>query len=59
MKGTDFGNKHSTMGEEWNIWSWIQLDGFVLLVVGTFLYKKFLQPAFLISKYEEVFNLKE
>jgi hypothetical protein len=47
IRGTDYGNKHSTLGEEWTAWSWMQLSGFLLLFTGMLLYNKILRvPCF-------------
>ena len=46
IKGTDYGNKHSTLGEEWTSWSWMQLSGFLLLFTGMLLYNKILRVPF-------------
>ena len=44
--GTDYGNKHSTLGEEWTDWSWMQLSGFFLLFTGMLLYNKIIRVPF-------------
>jgi len=34
---------HPDLGEEWNIWSWMQLSGFLLLFTGMLLYNRIIQ----------------
>ena len=46
IKGTDYGNKHSSLGEEWTVWSWMQLSGFLLLFTGMLLYNKIIRLPF-------------
>jgi hypothetical protein len=47
IRGTTYGNQHSTLGEEWTPWSWMQLAGFLLLFTGMLLYNKILRvPCF-------------
>ena len=46
IKGTDYGNKHSSLGEEWTFWSWMQLSGFLLLFTGMLLYNKIIKVPF-------------
>ena len=43
IRGTTYGNQHSTLGEEWTVWSWMQLSGFLLLFTGMLLYNKIIK----------------
>ena len=43
IRGTDYGNRHSSIGEEWTVWSWMQLAGFLLLFTGMLLYNKIIK----------------
>jgi drug/metabolite transporter (DMT)-like permease len=40
LLGSQYGNHHPGIGEEWSAWSWMQLAGFGLLVTGMFVYNK-------------------
>jgi hypothetical protein len=40
LENTEYGQHHPGIGEEWSIWSWMQLAGFGLLVTGMFVYNK-------------------
>lgn len=45
--GNDFGKKHPTVGEEFNLWSILQLAGFLLLFTGMLVYNKIVRiPVF-------------
>lgn len=46
LQGTAFGNQHASIGEEWSIWSYMQLSGFILLFSGTMVYNQVLQLPF-------------
>lgn len=50
LRGSDYGNEHPSVGEEWNIFSWIQLIGFIFLIFGTFLFNEvFHLPCFRVE----------
>jgi hypothetical protein len=40
LEGTEYGRHHPGIGEQWSIWSWMQLAGFGLLVTGMFVYNR-------------------
>lgn len=46
IRNTDYGHHHSGIGEEWTIWSWMQLAGFLLLFSGMLLYNKIIRLPF-------------
>ncbi|KAF0688186.1 Aste57867_20191 [Aphanomyces stellatus] len=44
----------TSAGEQWTAWSWLELTGFVLLVVGTLMYKKVIRvPVHALYEAEE------
>jgi hypothetical protein len=47
LQNTEYGQHHPGIGEEWSIWSWMQLAGFGLLVTGMFVYNKMVKLPFL------------
>jgi len=46
IRGSKYGKEHSSLGEEWTIWSWMQLSGFLLLFTGMLLYNKIIRLPF-------------
>jgi len=46
LRNTDYGKKHPSIGEEWSVFSWMQLSGFLLLFTGMLLYNKILRMPF-------------
>jgi hypothetical protein len=38
IRNLNYGHHHPEIGEEWTIWSWMELTGFALLVTGLFVY---------------------
>lgn len=51
IRNIPYGHEHSTLGEEWTPWSWMQLSGFLLLFTGMLLYNKIIRVPFF--KYPE------
>jgi hypothetical protein len=47
LKDHKYGQQHPEVGEEWNIWSVMQLAGFLLLFTGLLLYNKILRVPFM------------
>lgn len=43
IQNTKYGHEHPTLGEEWNIWSWMQLSGFLLLFTGMLVYNRIIE----------------
>jgi hypothetical protein len=43
LLGSDYGNHHPGVGEEWTTWSFMQLSGFLLLFTSTLMYNKVLR----------------
>lgn len=46
MEGSELGNHHPDLGEEWNKWSWMELSGFLMLFTGTLTYNKIIYLPF-------------
>ena len=52
LRNTNYGHQHPDIGEPWNMWSYMQLSGFLLLFTGMLLYNKIIRvPCF---KYPDV-----
>jgi hypothetical protein len=47
LEKTTYGQHHPGSGEEWSVWSWMQLSGFGLLVTGMFVYNRMVRLPFL------------
>lgn len=43
IQGTKYGNEHPSLGEEWSIWSYMQMAGFLLLFTGMLLYNRIIE----------------
>jgi hypothetical protein len=60
---SEYGKRHPDIGEEWSIWSWMELSGFVLLITGLFIYNHVVQLPWLDSggeqKEEEIVTIQD